>query len=320
MKLRPLTCEIAAGNVHVGYSLKRKVLQFVRKLRDRLVHFPQDSLALHLSLQKSGEEFRAGFTLRLPSHQLHAEKAGTDLLGAIELAGHILLKDLDKFKAIQRGESAWKQRGRQAKLAHHRMLRTEGVGPLESADVLLRDNYELLIEDVRRRLEIAALQGEIPRAAVEPEDIVDEVARTVLAIPEGTHRVRLFELAHEEVQRRCQSAFETVALTREQMLESQQEEEEDVDRAPDLTSEELEQAEDYNRFADGHALSPELRAEVDDLIASIGEESPEDQALFELHFVQGFDPSEIAMIEGQPRERIRERIESLRRRIRERQE
>ena len=85
----------------------------------------------------------------------------------------------------------------------------ETVGPQGYEDVVrdfFEHNYERLLNHVRRHIEQYESTGELPRGAVDPHDIVDEVARQAEAKanarpPTVSWLVWLFHLMHQELKR-----------------------------------------------------------------------------------------------------------------------
>jgi ribosome-associated translation inhibitor RaiA len=91
-------------------QLRQKLQQKINKLEIHLGHFPQDAVFLEVRMEKHPRKpvFGAGLTLRLPSNQLRAEKAGADPVPAFDHAVKALLRELAVLKSALRRESDWK--------------------------------------------------------------------------------------------------------------------------------------------------------------------------------------------------------------------
>jgi len=100
----------------------------------------------------------------------------------------------------------------------------EGVGPQDPGDVireLLGSHHSRLLRHIRRQLWHDTTAGEVPRDAIDPRDIVDEVARRALAEPQEkpdgmNYLLWFYVLARRELARRRKAlktqAAETVPL------------------------------------------------------------------------------------------------------------
>lgn len=91
-------------------QLRQKLQQKISKLETLLEHFPQDAVFLEVHMEKHPRKplFGAGLTLRLPSNQLRAEKAGVDPVPAFDQAIKALLRELAVLKSSLRRENSWK--------------------------------------------------------------------------------------------------------------------------------------------------------------------------------------------------------------------
>ena len=106
-----LRWSLTAKGMRPHGQLRQKLQQKVSKLENHLEHFPPDAVFLEVHLEKHPRKpmFVAGLTLRLPSNQLRAEKAGVDPIPAIDQAIKALLRELAVLKSALRHESEWKQ-------------------------------------------------------------------------------------------------------------------------------------------------------------------------------------------------------------------
>ena len=191
---------------------------------------------------------------------------------------------------------------------------------------LFQRHYTRLLYHVRRHLRHDEMAGEIPKGALDPRDIVDEAARRTIAKaeqkpPKADWLVWLFHLIHEELHRQRRILKEKqereIPIERRMTLpefkslhpleeivvknmEPQVIRKEDVLPNPEVTApDEIVAAKD---------LLETLQNTIQDL------PQPE-REVFELYFVQGFQPEEISMITRKPVDQVQRAIAALRRRL-----
>jgi DNA-directed RNA polymerase specialized sigma24 family protein len=110
------------------------------------------------------------------------------------MAARTLTRQIKKAKAEYRHDSQmrkWRHRTLEARhpIAFAEEPLPEGTGPRRMRDLVvevLKENYERLLGFVQRRVDELAMSGRVPRNAIDPRDIVDQVAQTVLRHP-GLH-------------------------------------------------------------------------------------------------------------------------------------
>jgi len=109
---------IVNKNVTPGFTVKAALSRKLKKLEKHLPGFSLGTPYLQAFLEQMPKKgaFIAKFTLRLPSHVLHAEKSAHDLLAAIELASDALLREADSLRSRLRGDYEWKRPARRARL------------------------------------------------------------------------------------------------------------------------------------------------------------------------------------------------------------
>ncbi len=101
-----LKWSLATKGMRPHGQLRDKLEQKFQKLEGHLQHFPADAVFLEVHLEKHPRKplFTAGLTLRLPSNQLRAEKAGPDPVPAFDQAVKALLRELAVLKSALRHE------------------------------------------------------------------------------------------------------------------------------------------------------------------------------------------------------------------------
>ena len=321
-----LPWNLVTKNLHGHGLLRKRIYQKISKLETHLKHFPPGAVHLHIALERHPKKplHTAALTLRLPSNILRAEKSGPDLIKAFDQAVKAVLRELEVLKSKQRHEELWKRRERRAQLHAAKATRfaadpqPAGTGPQTLADTvsaLLQAEYSRLLSYVRRQLRRDELAGDIPRSAIDARGVVDEVARQALAAPErkpadASYGLWLYRLARRELSAgvndlRRQSR-ETVPLEEQRVLPEEAERAEgyEPEQPLDIIEEKLEPpvVETKELLPDPHTLPPDEELAQRDWIEFLQRMSAEwpkvERDVFALHFLEGFDAGEVAMIEG----------------------
>jgi ribosomal subunit interface protein len=343
-QLDHLPWNLVTRNLHGHELLRKKIHQKITKLEKHLRRFPPDTVHLHIALERHPKKplHTAALTLRLPSNILRAEKSAPDVIQAFDDAHKALMRELESLKAELRREPLWKRLARRAGLHQLKAVgfapgpQPEGEGPQNLGDViraLLGAHHARLLRYVRRQLWHDITAGELPPNAIDPRAVVDEVARRALAEarkkpPGQDYLLWFFTLARQELARRRKAlkgrAAETVSLEGERFLPEEAELAEgyDAEQPLDLIERRLEPP-----VAPTRELVPDQRAETPDqavarreLLAALRRTVSTwprlERDAFELHYVEGFEPDEVAMILGLPLPRTRELLQSLGERLR----
>ena len=299
--------------------LEKKLQQKIAKFDRHLAHFPADTVHLQIVLEKHPpkDRYLASLTLRVPSDILHAEEAGRDLIGAFDDAVKSLLRKLKSYKESLRGEKFWKRKERREKL--HALKATgfafepqaEGQGPQTHQDVvreLFQQHYKEFLRHVRRHILHDERAGDLPKDVVKPGDVLNEVARRAEANADkgpkrGSWLTWFYHLIHEE-------------LKRQRRLLKQKKPEQ-----AKISAKETEVTETSAPTAHPEEVSPVEIAARKDIVAQLEQDMrnwprPE-REVFELYYVEGLDPEEIAMITSQSLKTVRENLESIQRRLRD---
>ncbi|HUA66672.1 MAG TPA: HPF/RaiA family ribosome-associated protein [Alphaproteobacteria bacterium] len=342
--LKELPWNLVTKNLHGHELLRKKLREKISKLEKHLKHFPADTVHLHIALERHPrrEYYTAALTLRVPSNILRSKKSGPDLIKTFDDAVKALMRELESLKAELRRETFWKRKGRRDQL---RRLKTtgfnaqpqaEGIGPQNETDVLqelLEQHNRRLLRYMRRHLWHEVVTGELPSGAVDARAVLDEVAGRALAEPhkkpaEMGYLLWLYVLARQEIARRCKEfktwAKEMISLEAPKIIRDDAEAAAgyDPEQPLDIIENELEPplAETKDLLPDARVESPDKIASRHDLLAQMRKTAntwakPE-REMFELYFVEGFEPEEIAMIMGQSSNSVNELIVLLQKRLR----
>jgi RNA polymerase sigma factor (sigma-70 family) len=299
--------------------LEKKLQQKIAKFDRHLAHFPADAVHLQIVLEKHPRKdlYLASLTLRVPSDILHVEEAGRDLIGAFDDAVKSLLRRLKSYKSSLHGEKFWKRKERREKL--HALKATgfafepqaEGEGPQTHEEVareLFQQHYKEFLRHVRRHILHDERAGDLPKDAVKPRDVLSEVARRAEANAgkgpkRGSWLTWFYRLVHEELMRQRRLLKQRRP---KQAIISAGQKEATGTKATTVHSEEVPPAEIAARKDVVAQLEQDMR----------NWPRPE-REVFELYYVEGLDPEEIAMVTGQSLKIVRENLESIQRRLRD---
>ena len=336
---------IVTKGFHAHEQVHQKVRSALSKLERHLEHFPSDAVHLQVMLEKHPRkpQFTAGLVLRVPSNILRSAQDASDPVSALSGAVKTLLRQLASLKSELRREVLWKRKSRRAELRATKPLRfaaaplASGTGPQNLGDVigaLLEQNYARLLRYVRRHLWHEVRLDRVPSGAIDARSVVDEVAREALAAPEKKPAelgflLWFYMLARQELARRCKAvrtqAQETVPLEEPRVLP------EDAEAAAgyepeqplDIVEQVLEPpiVETKDLLADPRTAPPDEVVAQKDLLEQVQNTAndwpkPEREA-FELYFVEGFEPDEIAMVLGLSTKQSEELLAGIRGRVRD---
>jgi DNA-directed RNA polymerase specialized sigma24 family protein len=251
------------------------------------------------------------------------------------------MREVATFKSGVRREAVWKRRGRREgleKLSEHLPMPTSPAPAskrmaLEAIREVVAEQYDQLLFYVRRQIARAVSEGLIPENSVDPEAVADEVSRQALARPqrrpkEATDRLWLYSLARRELETRIQD-LRTHSRT-DVRLDAASEFSGSVLTNVDLDAEDqniggkvtdVQRGKSSLSLIDAHILPPDLAASEHDLIEYLHHASrlwqPAERSVFELHFLEGFELDEVAMLEGQTAAQVEETLKTVQRRLRE---
>ena len=342
---RALSWNVVTRNFHAHEQLQAKLRQKISKLEQHLKHFPPDAVHLQVLLEKHPKRplFTAALTLRLPSNILSAGKSAPDPVPAFDYAIKALLRELSSLKADLRRERFRKRKPRPTEQRAVKPVRfaptplPAGSGPQDLREVvtdLVQQHHGRLLRFVRREIWNDEAGGVLPRGAIDPHAVVDEVARLVLARlqrkPEQLdYLLWLYALARQELQRRRRVLrFEARQIVPLDMMRTLEEDAEaaagyDAERDPHINEERPAPSVPAERglLYDTSAAAPDEAVAQQDLLEQVQKAAaawpkPE-RDFFELYFVEGFEPDEIAMILGMTVPKAEETLAAVHDRLRE---
>lgn len=325
---------LVCKNLRATEQLKAKIRQKIEKLERHLKGLPRDTVYLHVAIENHPRKstVKTSLVLRLPHHVLKSEKRATDAASSVDAAVKALMRELESAKAhIRREISRRSARKHESELAHAFSAQpaADGLGPQNPTDVvgeLLETHYDKLLKYVFRQLEYVETHETLPHGTLDTHAIVDEVARRALAgtdvrPAEMTYLVWLYALARDEFDKRC--AEVAAHHTREFPLEKinvetwQHKLEQPIDTLqpqlePDVPASE-------SAASDESALSPDEILEQKELIANLRALAaawPEvERDVFELHFLEGLAPSQVALIQNLKNDHVDQVVKTVRGRL-----
>src|ERR1700757_912242 len=327
-----ISWNIVSRNVSPGLTVKEKLTRKITRFAKHLVHFPPESLHLQVILEKleNKHSFTVRMTLRLPSNMLHAEKSHENLLAAIDSAAAALENEVKSLKAELRSDYRWKRPAYRARLAREALVFSEpmetGTGPQTDADMvsdLLQVHEKQLVAHARRELRMAELGNELPRGILEARGVVDEVARVCLAEPGKkpetlTYEQWFYQLIRQEIDRQRRLYVEERGNRIETAPKEWAERQSEIGGEDDLGGEEdLPE----HRIPDRAVLPPDVIIAGQELLEMLQEEikgwPTDEQQVFELYFLVGFEASEIAKIHRQSNNQVEATIATIQSRLRQ---
>jgi RNA polymerase sigma factor (sigma-70 family) len=320
-----LAWNLVSKHIRPHDQLQAKIRQKISKLEEHLQHFPPDAVHLLVSVEAhpKREAFTVSLTLRLPSNILRSEKeAKGDPIPAFDKAVRALLRELADFKAELRHEDDWQRLGRRRKLRQAKPARftsaPQAGGPRSLSETLaqmIKRYHGQLLYHVQRQLHRDQVDGEVPRGAFHAEVVVDEVVRQALSNPDGkpedlSYRLWLFTLARRELRRRYRrlrvDGERNIPIEETALVADDQElvQGYDAEQPLEIIEGKLEPpvVARGDLMPDPHGQRPDAVAAEHDLIDYLHRATatwPEkERAVFDLHFLEGFDPDEVAMLES----------------------
>ncbi len=345
------TWDLVTKNVERYAQLEEKLREKISKLEKHLQRFPPDAIHLHTHLEKNPKKplYTASLTLRLPSNTLHSDKTEDDPMPAFDEAVKALLRELEHLKASLRKEDQWNRRQREETIgreeptqfaARPQARSRESQSLPEVVSEMFQQHYSRLVRYAWRQLWRAELLGEIPRNAIDPRMVTDEVAKQVFLTadqkpPEQNYRLWFYAILRHDLKKRI-AQFEGKAASAKERSNSESsssgignsessgepyddEEKKAVLRGINFEPERLLIGEWLP--GDEWSLSSPIdalvsRGEFLGLMKSVAQSWSElGRAVFELHFLEGFGAEEVAVLEGRESREVSRKISDIKKHL-----
>jgi RNA polymerase sigma factor (sigma-70 family) len=313
-------------------SFHQKLRQRIGRLEKYLEQFLPDAVHLQIILERHPKKalHTATLTLRLPSNIIRAEKSAHGLWQAFDEDLREMLHELGGSKAEPHRETSGKAATSQEE--SHEPGATlftpepqpEGTGPQNFEDVvhdLFKRHYNALVNHARRDLRYDELADNLPHDAIDPRTIVDEVARQAEA--DATHKPRqadwlvwFYHLLHVELrrQRNRWKRKQTQEIPTQGPATLPEGRPDALQPMEQFTKKELEpevaRVEDVTPYP--YIPPPDQVVEHQELLEHLQNAARRwprvQREIFELYFIRGFTPEQIAMITGHPLKAVRDHI------------
>src|SRR4029077_2772370 len=191
---------------------------------------------------------------------------------------------------------------------------------------LLREHDKQMVAHATRELRMAELVDELPRGIIEARDVVDEVARICLEQPckkpeTLSYEQWFYQLIRQELDRQCRLFAEgrhrRIELAPQEGASDDESEGYDAERPLGLITSEIEPEESLpeHYIPDHAALPPDAAISGQELVGILQQEikhwPADEQQVFELHFLVGFETGEIAMIRRQTKRQVETTIGTI---------
>jgi DNA-directed RNA polymerase specialized sigma24 family protein/ribosome-associated translation inhibitor RaiA len=332
-----LSWNLVSKKIHPHEQLRARVRSKVLKLERELQSFPAAGVHLKITISRHphNRQFTVGLMLILPPKLLRSKKSAADPIAALDLSIKALEREVARLKVIPRRGTPRPTAAAEASLMPSQLwsepLPADGQPEKEIISSLreaVAEQYAPLLYYLRREIGRAESEGWAPRGTIDAEAVADEVTCQAFAArdskpPEQSHRVWLYALARRELQRRFRE-FEDQTRTSVSLESELAVTDAEVDNEPLVMAEgplHGDAIELRDLTPDTHSLPPDAEAADHDLaeyLRSLARAWPSDErAVFELHFLEGFEADEVAMLEKLEMARVHGLIEVVQQRLRQ---
>jgi len=305
--------------------------QKLAHLERLLQHFPEDQRELRLNVRRRPDRFDVRAVLLLPTGTLVAASSAHMDNDAIDAVVSKLTQELRKHRGLIRHDDSWRRkRHRNDTIRHAAVLLESNIREpdRETFFEMLRPLMDRLSGHVHHELIIARMQGRLQRRQVTIEDIRDDVILRAWAQfrtkdPTEPMEVWLMRLAHEVLDEQVPEVPAAVSLDDEI-------DETDSDHAAptdEITDSELLLEEPVAVTLD-HVLPDQrggepwqeldLQEQMQWVLMQLSSLPHVQRRAFTLHLLDGWDPDEIAMVQGRAPAEVREDIKTVQELLRSR--
>jgi RNA polymerase sigma factor (sigma-70 family) len=295
------------------------------RLEKLLQHFRADLQYLGITVYRHTRppRFEVRAALHLPTGTLVAEETEKEFMQTLDRVVDVLAREIKRHVERLRRDHVYrrKARRREALTAARPFLERDAAsGRRQAFFDLLRPHLESLSDHARRELLVMEEQGTLPKGELAPADLTDEVL--IKAWDRFPHWPRhkplhlwLIDLLHECVERWCKEppALSLVGQANDRRLDVEEQEWDDLLGATEQVGlEDLVSGPEAGVWQ--RLEAEEQRAQLSALVAKLPRRQR--QALV-LHFLEGFDLAEIAMIQDRPEQAVSADLEAARQALRE---
>jgi DNA-directed RNA polymerase specialized sigma24 family protein/ribosome-associated translation inhibitor RaiA len=289
-----------------------------------LQHFPEDQRELRLNVRRRPDRFEVRVVLLLPTGTLVATSSAPMGNDAIDAAANKLAQELRRHRGLIRHDDSWRR-----KRHHNDTIRHAAVLPesdirepdRETFFEMLRPLMARLGGHVHHELIMARMQGRIQRRQLTMEDIRDDVilrawAQFKTKDPTEPMEVWLIRLAHEALDEQVPEVPAVVSID-DEIGEADSDHAVETDEVTDgqLLLEEPAAVTLDGILPDRRGSEPwqelGLQEQLQWVLMQLSALPHVERRAFTLHLLDGWDPDEIAMIQGRSPAEVRGDIETV---------
>jgi RNA polymerase sigma factor (sigma-70 family) len=312
-------------------AIKSYWQQKVPRIERLLTRFPEDQRELRLMVTHKPKRHDVRVVLLLPTGSLAAEASSRTDREAIDAVVDKLVGEVRRHKDLIRRQRLYGRKQHRQELSRHveAQLKPESHRPDKKAFFdLLNPLMGRLWDHAHQELVIAELQGRIGREQVVVDDLLDEVIlRAWSRLDRWDDRepleVWLTRLLHEALDQQIAGVREALPLDEEVEVDPSGREAPGESVAEDTPVWEPPSAVTLEDVLPSHEAGEpwEQLAAVDQMkwvMTQLSELSADRRRAFTLHVLDGWEPDEVAMIQGRSAAEVRGDIEEVQRMLRSR--
>lgn len=304
--------------------------QKLSRVERLLQHFPEDQRELRLMIRRNHDRFDVRAVLLLPTGTLVAEGSSQMDNDAIDTVVDTLTREVRRHRKLIRHDDSYRRKRHQHDMFRHAAVLLESnisKPDQETFFEMLRPLMDRLSGHIQHELAVAQMQGRITRREMTVEDIRDEVvlrAWTQLEEKDPTEPMELWltRLLHDVLDEQIPDR-PAVSIDRE-MDEPDVPPEEDTAAVTENEPlwEELPVVRLNDILPDHNAGEPWQELDIQDqmqwVLKQLSALPHAQRRAFTLHLLDGWDPDEIAMIQGRSAAEVREDIRAVQQLLRSR--
>jgi DNA-directed RNA polymerase specialized sigma24 family protein/ribosome-associated translation inhibitor RaiA len=305
--------------------------QKVPRIERLLARFPEDQRELRLTVTCKPKRYDVHAVLLLPTGSLAAGASSQFDRQAIDTVVDKLVAEVRRHKDVIRHEDQYRRKQRRKELSHHAatVLQPAVSKPDKETFFNLLSPVMARLEDhARHELLVAELQGRIGREQVTATDLLDETilhAWEQFSQKEQTEPLEIWltRLLHDVLDEQVGPMQATHSLYEQAAIEDP-----GGEAVASAASDDIPIREEFLSLTFEQILPDDEGAEpwrqvaaVDQAkwaLAQLGTVSAQQRRAFTLHLLEGWEPDEIAMVQGRTVEEVRTDIEAVRQMLRDR--
>lgn len=312
-------------------AIKSYWQQKVSRIEKLLTRFPEDQRELRLTVIHKPKRHDVHVVLLLPTGSLAADASSATDREAIDAVVDKLMGELRRHKELLRHEHLYHRKQRRQELSQH--VATElrqGIRPLDRDAFfnLLNPLMDRLRDYAQHELVVAELQGRIGREQVTVNDLLDEVilrAWSQLGRKDEAEplEVWLTKLLHAVLDEQIASVRVALPLGEQVDTDESGRETTAGQVADDTPAWEESWAVTLEDVLPSHEAGEpwEQLAAVDQMkwvMTQLSGVSAHQRRAFTLHVLDGWEPDEVAMVQGREVDEVRSDIEAVQQMLRSR--